>query len=247
MLTMCTTSLLVLGLVASPTTPTTQTQNPTLLVQGTTKKPHKVLLNFDQADLVDVVKSMSTMTGKNFIVEDRIRTRRLTIISASRVTVDEAYQAFVEALKAEGFEIEQKGKFYRVQSGNTFLSRRSPVKSDCPAFDDIKKFDEATWSIPAGTLDKFLESSSCMVTQARIVPSMKDGKVDGFKLYGIRKESIYSKVGIRNGDVVHKINGYEFTSPEKALEIYTQLKDAKTILIELTRRGKPMKFTYRVE
>jgi general secretion pathway protein C len=127
------------------------------------------------------------------------------------------------------------------------VSRRPLGKRNCPAFDDIKKSDESTWSVPSGTLDKLMNSSGCLVTQARIVPSMKNGKANGFKLFSIRKGSIYSKIGIQNGDVIQRINGYEITSPDKALEIYTKLKDAKTIRIELTRRGKPMKFTYKVE
>ena len=63
---------------------------PTLVAQSK-KSGKKVLLNYEAAKLVDVVKSISKLTGKNFIVEDSVRQRKLTIISGSRVTVDEAY------------------------------------------------------------------------------------------------------------------------------------------------------------
>ena len=44
--------------------------------------------------------------------------------------------------------------------------------------------------------------------QARIVPSFKDGVAQGFKLFSIRPDSIYSKIGIQNGDVIKRISFY---------------------------------------
>ncbi|MBW1873448.1 MAG: hypothetical protein JRJ19_15370, partial [Deltaproteobacteria bacterium] len=65
----------------------------------------KVLLNYEATELVDVVKTMSKLTGKNFIVEDHVRTRQITIISASKVSVVAAYQAFLASLETEGLTI----------------------------------------------------------------------------------------------------------------------------------------------
>jgi general secretion pathway protein C len=78
------------------------------------------------------------------------------------------------------------------------------------------------------------------------VPSFKDGKANGFKLFSIRPGSLYSKIGIQNGDVVQRINGYEMSSPDKALEIYTKLKDSKQVTVDLLRRGKPQTVDYSI-
>lgn len=83
--------------------------------------------------------------------------------------------------------------------------------------------------------------------QARIVPSFKNGEANGFKLFAIRPNSLYSKLGIQNGDIIHKINGFAINSPDKALEIYQKLKSARSIDIELTRRGKSKKLNYGIE
>ena len=51
---------------------------------------------------------------------------------------------------------------------------------------------------------------------------------------------------IQNGDVIRRINGYDLNSPEKALEIYSKLKEASRIDIEIERNGSVMRKTYNV-
>lgn len=111
----------------------------------------------------------------------------------------------------------------------------------------IKKIGQDKWAISREEIDKTLSNLNSIAMQARIVPSFKDSKANGFKLFAIRPNSLYSKLGIQNGDIIHKINGFAMNSPDKALEIYQKLKNARTIDIELTRRGKSKKLNYRIE
>jgi general secretion pathway protein D len=62
----------------------------------------EVLLNFQSADLQAVVKAMSQMTGRNVLVDPRVR-GQVTIISARPMPVAAAFQVFLSALKAQGF------------------------------------------------------------------------------------------------------------------------------------------------
>jgi general secretion pathway protein C len=82
--------------------------------------------------------------------------------------------------------------------------------------------------------------------QARIVPAFKNGVAHGWKLFAIRPDSIYTKIGIQNGDVIKRINGFDLNSAEKALEIYSKLKDSNRIDIELERNGSSLRKTYNV-
>lgn len=101
-------------------------------------------------------------------------------------------------------------------------------------------------TIPRDVVQSSLANMSALATQARIVPSFKDGVANGFKLFSIRPGSIYSKIGVQNGDVIRKINGYEINSPDKALEVYSRLKESSKIEIELERRGQPVKKSYTI-
>ena len=110
----------------------------------------------------------------------------------------------------------------------------------------IKALDDNNYEVPRNEVDRALANLNDLAMQARIVPAFKDGQAEGFKLFSIRPDSLYSKIGIVNGDVIKRINGFEMNSPEKALEVYTKLKDTNRIDIELDRNGSTLRKTYNV-
>ena len=110
----------------------------------------------------------------------------------------------------------------------------------------IKSVTENEYEVPRAEIDKTLSNLNDVAMQARIVPAFKDGVAQGFKLFSIRPDSIYSRIGVQNGDVIRRINGYDLNSPEKALEIYSKLKEASRIDIELERNGSVVRKTYNV-
>ncbi len=110
----------------------------------------------------------------------------------------------------------------------------------------VKQLDENTYEIPRAEIDKTLANLNDIAMQARIVPAFKDGVAQGFKLFSIRQDSIYSKIGIQNGDVIKRINGFDLNSPEKALEVYSKLKESGRIDIEVERNGAALRKTYNV-
>ncbi len=61
-----------------------------------------VQLDFKDAEIADVIETIARMTGKNFIYDDRVR-GRVTIISPTRIPVDQAYAVFESVLQVKGF------------------------------------------------------------------------------------------------------------------------------------------------
>lgn len=110
----------------------------------------------------------------------------------------------------------------------------------------IRQTGEDTYEIEKSEIDKTLSNLNQVAMQARIVPAFKDGVATGFKLFSIRPDSIYAKIGIQNGDVIRRINGFEINSPDKALEVYSKLKEAGRIEIEVDRNGRTVRKTYNV-
>jgi general secretion pathway protein C len=123
----------------------------------------------------------------------------------------------------------------------------APAPSDDGGGEGVVKNSETNYTIAGAEIDKALGDMNEVATQARIVPSFQNGKANGFKLFSIKPNSIYQKIGLQNGDVISKINGYEMNSPDKALEIYAKLKDSQSIQIDLKRRGKDMNMNYTVQ
>ena len=68
------------------------------------KGPETVQLDFKDADLQVVIETIARTTGKNFIYDDKVR-GKVTIVSPSPVTVDQAYAVFESVLKVKGFTV----------------------------------------------------------------------------------------------------------------------------------------------
>ncbi len=64
--------------------------------------PGEMLLNFDNANIRAVIRTVADITGKNFLIDPRVH-GKVTIVSASPVSLGAAYQIFLSALKAQGF------------------------------------------------------------------------------------------------------------------------------------------------
>lgn len=70
--------------------------------------------DYPNADIADIVKAISELTGKNFIVDPQVR-GKITIIAPSRITVAEAYKAFLSALAINGLAVVPGDGFYKIK------------------------------------------------------------------------------------------------------------------------------------
>jgi len=111
----------------------------------------------------------------------------------------------------------------------------------------IKRLDEQHYQIERSTVNGALANLNDLAMQARVVPSFKNGQANGFKLFSIRPDSLYSKIGIQNGDVVQRINGFDMNSPDKALEAYTKLRSAPSLDLQVERNGQTMTYHYAIQ
>jgi len=126
----------------------------------------------------------------------------------------------------------------------------SVVKEDGPPAvtgEGIKKLDEHRYQIERSTVNGALANMNDLAMQARIVPSFKNGQPNGFKLFSIRPDSLYAKIGIQNGDVIQRLNGFDMNSPDKALEAYTKLKAANAIDMQVERNGQTVNYHYGIQ
>jgi len=72
-----------------------------------------VTLNLKDTDLRVLIETMSQMTGKNFIVDPRVK-GKVTVVSSTPVSPEQAYEIFVSVLKVHGFAIVPSGKVLKV-------------------------------------------------------------------------------------------------------------------------------------
>ena len=95
-------------------------------------------------------------------------------------------------------------------------------------------------------LNAALDNIGQAMTDARLLPSSKDGKVEGFRASEVKPQGIFGMVGIRNGDVLMRINDFPIDSPEKAIQAFVTLKGQNRIKLDLVRDGQPATFNYDI-
>src|SRR5690606_14983927 len=62
------------------------------------------MLNFVEADLQGVVRALARFTGRNFVVDPRVK-GQLTLVSEAPVNPDTAYAMLLSALRMQGFAV----------------------------------------------------------------------------------------------------------------------------------------------
>jgi general secretion pathway protein C len=110
----------------------------------------------------------------------------------------------------------------------------------------VKSTGENQYEIDRALVDKVLANPAGVIKGARVVPSTAGGKANGFKVYAIRPESVFAKLGLTNGDTLSSINGIELTSIDQAMQAYQKLRDSTHLELEVQRRGKPMTLKYSI-
>jgi general secretion pathway protein D len=76
-------------------------------------KDDYVTLNFTNIDINALIKVMSELTRRNFILDEKV-TGKITIMTPTRMSQDEAYQVFLSALEIKGFTAVEDGSVIRI-------------------------------------------------------------------------------------------------------------------------------------
>ena len=71
---------------------------------GPQDQGQRTTLNFNEADLQGVVRALAQFTGRNFVVDPRVR-GQLTLVSDTPVDADTAYSMLLGALRMQGFAV----------------------------------------------------------------------------------------------------------------------------------------------
>jgi general secretion pathway protein C len=111
----------------------------------------------------------------------------------------------------------------------------------------IQRVSANEFNIDRGVVDKILENQAELMRQARIVPEQENGKMVGIRLFGVRPDTLLGALGMENGDRLQTINGFDMTSPEKALEAYARLRTADQLTVQVNRRGSDMNIDYNIK
>jgi general secretion pathway protein D len=88
---------------------------------------YKVAFSIEDADLSELVRVIAQLTGKRFIFGGKVRNIKATVYSPQKVTVAEAYQAFLAILETNGLTVVPHGRFLKIIDSAGSASQDTPL------------------------------------------------------------------------------------------------------------------------
>ena len=183
------------------------------------------------------------------IIED-IKTRKQDLYHVGDLILGEAKLIAVSRNKVY---LERNGKQevlevyegIEAKTGERARERR-PQRGSIPEGAGIKRLSTGRYRIPQEDLREAFENMNHLLTQVRVVPNFRNGESDGFKLLSVKSGSFIHRAGLRSGDIIKRVNGIEIDSPEKAFEVYEQVKNEPVISMDILRGGRSTTLSYEV-
>ena len=102
-------------------------------------------------------------------------------------------------------------------------------------------------SVERSQIDEALANVNDLMQQVRIMPHFDNGQPDGFRLSGIKTNSLVRKMGLRNGDIITGVNGEPIQTMDDALGFYKQLSGASNVSVQMKRRGRERTIEYSIK
>lgn len=137
----------------------------------------------------------------------------------------------------EYIEIKDQPAIMFEKAGKPTVSRDGP----------IVKEGKNTYAISRQDLEAQMQNLPDLLTQARAIPNtLPGGGINGFKIIDIKPNSLFSKLGIVNNDVILGVDGSPVNSPAKAMELYNALRTRNEVKLSVERNGRQQTMNYNI-
>ena len=124
---------------------------------------------------------------------------------------------------------------------------RNAGLTDTEIAEGIEKVNDTNFIVSRAMLNKVLDNAGKLIGIAAVAPKLEDGRSVGMQIYGVRADTLLTKLGIRNGDILESVNGQPLTSTDSALGAYTTLRTADEFNLTVRRGGRSTMIRYRLQ
>lgn len=190
---------------------------------------------------IAVIKNMENLKIKGYSEGQWV-----DLVASEKVEVVKIDDCEVTIRRAEGPELitcgnELESVFSKSPASPSSGRNKTSVKSKKSSASGVSKVSDGVYQIERRMFDELLAEPGSLITEAKIVP-----RDDGIKIFGVKSRSVFYKMGLRNGDVVHQINEVALNDVQSALSLFTDLKGQSEFTVDFTRRGKRKSNRYTV-
>lgn len=122
---------------------------------------------------------------------------------------------------------------------------RNPGFKSLSKHEGVVRIDKDHFEVDRKLLDEKLSNLGTLLSEIRVIP-----EEDGLKFVKVTRGSLFNSIGIRRGDILHRINSVELsnvTNLEDALSVFEELRGQDNFTLDITRRSKKYTFKYTVK
>lgn len=109
-----------------------------------------------------------------------------------------------------------------------------------------QRSSQNVFTINSDALRQAIENPREILTDARFIPNIVEGRQEGFVIREIKKGGVYDSLGLQDGDVLLRVNEFPITGPDGALQAFTALKGMDRIELDIMRKGQRISMTYQI-
>jgi type II secretion system protein C len=161
--------------------------------------------------------------------------------------------AKILAIEAERVKVLRNGVEEWITKGGVQEAEK-PAAADAATTttEGVEALSETEYNVSKALLDANLGNLDELSKLGRaLLHRGADGEYDGYRLSAIRRGSLAEQLGIRNGDIIHSVNGTSLNSVQGAMAAFQSLQGGTSpgagFKFEVTRRGQPVTLSYNVK
>jgi general secretion pathway protein D len=203
-----------------------------------------ISMDFDQVDIKVFIKFISELTGKNFVVDDKVR-GKVTVLSPSKISVDEAYMVFESVLEVHGFTTVPAGKVIKVVP-SVEARQKSVELRKAPGF--VPRPDDRiiTQIMPLlyANAQEVRKLLAPMVSKQGVVIAYDPTDtliITDFQSNIQRLLSIVEEIDVEFQEATISVLPLEYASAEKLAETVSRLLESKLKQVKGRRAGPPLR------
>lgn len=152
-------------------------------------------------------------------------------------------------IERDSIELRQGSAVYKISlaplKGDTRSPRAEEIGSPRASF--AEKIGEKEYLLNRRRVDQTLENPEQILTDARLLPNIQNGKQEGFKMLEVKSGGLYESLGLKNGDILLRVNDLEISNPEVAIQAMTALKGMNRVNLDIMRDGAKLSMSYDIK
>ncbi len=146
--------------------------------------------------------------------------------------------------------IERESKIYTLtissEENKSSANRQQMQKAKTEQALFAKKIGEKRYLLDSRKVQQSLENPQHILTDARLLPNIRDGMHEGFSISEVVPGGLYNNLGLKNGDILLRINGLKISNPEVAIQAMSALKGMNEVNLDIIRKGENMSMRYQI-